>query len=680
MNISDLIQPQHLTRRAVVYVRQSTPNQVLNNQESQQLQYALTGRASEFGWQEHDIQVVDTDLGVSGKIVENRAGFQQLASDIALGKVGILIAGEAQRLARNCTQWYQLLDLCGHVDCLIADRDGVYDASTINGRLLLGLKGQISELELHILRTRLNDGLLNKARRGELALNLPTGLTRSPSGEVIKHPDREVQSQLSLVFDIYEEKRSLAKVVQFFHQRNLTIPRRDEFGDIHWKRPTVASIVSTLKNPAYAGAFAYGRSRTERDEKTGKIRRKSLPIEEWKICLRDKYPAYISWERFERIYQMLRDNYNEYDRNKTRGVPREGKALLQGMVYCGQCGHKMVLQYTGGVRYICNYLRRQHGEPLCQRLLADPIDEQVIRWFFESLSVADIDLSAGALEEADRQRDAILSARRKEVERLRYQARLAERQYQHSDPENRLVAAELEQRWETALRELKAGEERLACEEETTTRWALPADLLEMLKEFGARLPELWEQGLFDSVKKKALLRSMIDKVVLHRVAADRVRTRVVWRGGATTDDDVSVPVGSFAEMSGAKEMEEAIVRMARESQKDEQIARSLTAQGYHSPMRGVVLASTVRKVRLQHRILHQPSQSHPRHVRGYLTVPQLANQLKISSSWIHDRISKGIIRVQKDASTKCYLFPDKPDTLRKFRELIAGEISHLDY
>jgi hypothetical protein len=377
---------------------------------------------------------------------------------------------------------------------------------------------------------------------------------------------------------------------------------------------------------------------------------------------------------------MLRDNYNEYDRNKRRGVPREGKALLQGIVYCGQCGHKMVLQYTGGVRYICNYLRRQCREPLCQRLLADPIDEQVVRWFFESLSVAEIDLSARALEEADRQRDTILSARRKEVERLRYQARLVERQYQHSDPENRLVAAELEQRWETALRELKEGEERLASQEEATARWALPADLLEMLKEFGPRLPELWEQGLFDCAKKKALLRSMIDKVVLHRVAPDKVRTRVVWRGGAVTVDDVSVPVGSFAELSDAQEMESAIVRMAREGQSDEQIAQWLTAQGYHSPMRAVVLASTVQKVRLQHRILHQPSQSHPRHVEGYLTVSQLAKQLEISASWIHARIGKGIIRVKKDASTKCYLFPDKPRTLREFRQLIAGKISHLAY
>jgi DNA invertase Pin-like site-specific DNA recombinase len=631
MNISDLIQPRHLSRLAVIYVRQSSPNQVLNHQESQRLQYALKELAIQLGWHPDDIVVI-------------------------------------------------VLDLCGRSDCLIADRDGVCDASSVNGRLLLGLKGQISEVELHFLRGRLTEGLLNKAKRGELALTLPTGLIRLESGEVSKHPDREVQSRLSLIFDSYLERRSLAKVVDFFQKQKLKVPRRDQFGDIHWKRPSTANIVSTLKNPAYAGAFAYGRSRTVMDEKTGKTRKISLPIEEWKICIRDKYPAYISWETFEKIYQMLRDNYSEYDRNKTRGVPREGKALLQGVVYCGQCGHKMTLQYTGGVRYICNYLKQHQGDALCQRLLADPIDDQVVQWFFDALSVSEIDLSASVLQEVERKRDVLLSARRKEVERLRYQARLAERQYQHTDPENRLVAAELEQRWEVALRELKEAEERLECEEQTTPQWAIPADLLEMLKKFGPRLPELWEQGLFDSAKKKTLLRSLIDKVVLQRVAADKVRARVVWRGGATTTDDVSVPVGSFAELSDAKEMEDAIVRMAREGQKDEQIAQWLTAQGHHSPMRDVVLASTVQKVRLQHRILHQPSQSHPRHVRGYLTVPQLAAKLEISQSWIHDRIRKDIIRVTKDASTKCYLFPDKSNTLRQFRQLIAGKISYLDY
>jgi DNA invertase Pin-like site-specific DNA recombinase len=678
MNTSDLIQPRHLVRRAVIYVRQSSPHQVINHQESQRLQRALTQRALELGWQEQDIQVIDADLGITGTLAECRTGFQELVAEVALGKVGILLAYEAQRLARNCTHWYQLLDLCGHTDCLIADRDGVYDASTVNGRLLLGLKGQISELELHLLRGRLTDGILNKAKRGELPLTLPTGLVRLPSREVVKHPDREVQSRVTLIFATLLEKRSLAQVVRFFKEQDLKVPRQDRFGDIHWKRPTVARLGSMVKNPAYAGAFAYGRTRSVRCEKTGKLRQKLRPIEQWKVCIRDKYPAYVSWDTFEKIYAMLRDNYSEYDRNKTRGVPREGKALLQGIVWCGECGHKMVLQYQGGTQYLCNYLRQQHGEPVCQRLPADAIDDQVVHWFFDALSVAEIDVASHALEEADRRRDELFSVRRKEVERLRYQARLADRQYRHADPENRLVTAELEQRWEAALRELKEAEEKLAREEQNTPCWALPVDLVEALRDFGPRLPELWEQGLFDSSQKKALLRSLIDKVVLHRVAPDKVRTRVVWRGGLTTSADVPVHVGRFAAMSDAKEIEEAIVRMAREGQTDQQVAQWLTSCGHRSPMASTVLPSTVRIIRLRHRILIRRNQSHPRRVPGYLTVPQVADKLKVTSHWLYDRIHNGTIRVNKDASTKCYLFPDKPATLRQFRQLLDGKISHV--
>jgi DNA invertase Pin-like site-specific DNA recombinase len=678
MNTSDLIQPHHLVRRAVIYVRQSSPHQVQNNRESQRLQYALRQRVLELGWHERDIQVIDADLGVTGTLAECRKGFQKLVAEVALGEIGILISYEAQRLARNCTHWYQLLDLCGHTDCLIADRDGVYDAASVNGRLLLGLKGQISELELHILRGRLNAGILNKAQRGELAMTLPTGLTRLSSGEVLKHPDREVQSRLSMVFDTLLEKRSLAKVVGLFHREGIKIPRQDRFGDIQWKRPTVASLGSMVKNPAYAGAFAYGRSRSMRDEKTGKLRQKLLPIEHWKICIRDKYPAYISWETFEKIWTMLRDNHSEYDRNKTRGVPRDGQALLQGIAYCGECGHKMVLQYKGGTQYLCNYLRQQHSEPVCQRLPADAIDSQVAQWFFEALSVAEIDLAASALRAADEQRDELLSARRQEVQRLRYQARLAERQYQHTDPENRLVASELEKRWETSLHELKEAQEKLAHEEQNAPCWSIPADLLEVLQEFGPRLPELWEQGLFKWSQKKSLLRCLIDKVVLHRVAGDKVRTRVVWRGGLTTSGDVLVHVGSFAQLSGANEMKDAILWMARERQTDEQIAQTLTTQGYRSPKASTVLPSTVRIIRLKHRILIRRNQSHPRHVPGYLTVPQLACKLGVTCHWLYDRIHNGTIHVTKDTTTKGFLFPDNPATLREFRQLADGRISQV--
>jgi DNA invertase Pin-like site-specific DNA recombinase len=254
MNTSDLIQPRHLQRRAVIYVRQSSPNQVITNLESQRMQYALRDRAVTLGWHAQDVQVIDKDLGRSGATTEQRVGFQELVAQIALGEVGILLAYDATRLARNCSHWYQLLDLCGRTDCLIADRDGVYDPTSINGRLLLGLKGQISELELHTIRARLTAGILSKASRGELELTLPTGLERLESGVVVKHPSSEVQQRVSLVFTTFLEQKSVAQTVRWFIQQELLLPRRDHLGDIQWKRTTAASISLILNNPAYAGA------------------------------------------------------------------------------------------------------------------------------------------------------------------------------------------------------------------------------------------------------------------------------------------------------------------------------------------------------------------------------------------------------------------------------------------
>ncbi len=681
MPTSDLIQPRHLTRRAVVYVRQSSPHQVLTNTESQRMQYAMTRRARELGWRDEDVLIVDDDTGRTATTTAGRLGFQQLAAQVALGEIGVIVAYEATRLARNCTHWYQLLDLCGHAGCLIADRDGVYDPGSVNGRLLLGLKGAISELEMHTLRGRLTAGILSKAERGELALTLPTGLVRRDDGCVEKHPDQEVRNRILLVFDTLLEKRSLARVVHHFRHHHLTVPRRDRHGTIQWKRPTIANLGSMVKNPAYAGAFVYGRTRSLRAENTGKTQQRLLPPNQWRIVVRDRYPAYVSWQTYERIRQMLRDNHAEYDRNKTRGVPRDGQALLHGIVYCGECGHKLCVQYKGGTQYLCNHLRQQHGEPVCQRLRAVPIDEQVVRWFFEALSRASIDLSARTLTEADSRRTAILAARRQQVQRLRYAASRAERQYQHVDPENRLIAAELERRWEAALRELREAEEQLAHDEQHAPVWAIPADLLETLHDIGPRLPELWEQRLFSSAQKKSLLRSLIDKVVVHRLGGrqgDRIHLRVVWRGGAMTTVDLAVSVGRFADRTGAAEMEATVLRLAREGRSDIEIAATLTGQGHRSARGATVLPSTVKTIRLKHRVLNRASQSHPRHVDGYLTIPQLAEKLKIPRHWISDRIHNGTIVVEKDTATRCYLFPDNLETLRQFRQLLDGTITEM--
>lgn len=327
MTTSDLIKAFHLGRLAIIYIRQSSPHQALTNQESTRLQYALKQLALELGWHEDQIRIIDEDQGRTASTTEGRHGLKELVTLVTLEHVGIIFSTEVTRLSRNCSDWYPLLDICGYRNCLIADRDGIYDPSTINGRLLLGLKGQISELELHTIRGRLTAGLLNKAGRGELALTLPVGLIRDPLERILKHPDIEIQGRIALIFDTFLRVRSATQVVRSFNQNSLLIPRKDDLGDIVWRPPTVPAICSTLENPAYAGAFVYGRTRTIlKPGSTSKRTQKRLPMAEWKIRINDKYPAYIDWATFETIQAMLRDNCSEYDRNKTRGVPRPGKA------------------------------------------------------------------------------------------------------------------------------------------------------------------------------------------------------------------------------------------------------------------------------------------------------------------------------------------------------------------
>ena len=291
---SDLVTPAHLQRKAIIYIRQSTPHQQISNQESLRLQYALHQRAEGLGWHPDEIEIIDADLGLTGASAQHRAGFQEVVAKVTLGQVGIILSVDVTRLSRNCSDWYPLLDVCGYRGCLIADNDGLYDPGSANGRLLLGLKGQLSELELHTIRARMTAGLLNKAARGALALQLPVGLVRDATDTVHKDPHREVQERLSLVFATFLRVKSASKVLDFFKAHELQLPRRDRFGDLVWKQPTVAAILQILKNPAYAGAFVYGRTRSVRSDPTApRAKQVHLPMEQWKILVKDIYPAYV---------------------------------------------------------------------------------------------------------------------------------------------------------------------------------------------------------------------------------------------------------------------------------------------------------------------------------------------------------------------------------------------------
>ena len=675
MNTCELVRPTHPQRQAVIYIRQSSPHQVITHRESRQLQYALRQRAAELGWREQDIRVVDCDLGRSAATARGRRGFQQLVADVALGKIGIIIAYDATRLARNCSDWYPLLDTCGYRDCLLGDRDGVYDPASVNGRLLLGIKGQMSELELHMLRARLNAGILSKAQRGELALCLPIGLVRDPSGQVLKHPNLEVQDRLRIVFETFLQRRSAAQVVRALRDGNLSLPRRDRFGDVAWRPPNEAGVCSILKNPAYAGAFVYGRTRCAGRRGEGALRT-PVPPEQWRVCIHGKYPAYISWETYNQIQAMLRDNHAEYERNQTRGTPRPGKALLHGLVFCGECGHKMMVQYKRGTRYVCNHLRQQFQEPLCQVLPADPLDACVTGLFMEAFSAVELDLHVQVAARARHERGQMLGAVRQQLQRLGYQARLAERQFNQSDPDNRLVTAELERRWEQALAALKEAEAATPPAQRENEPLVLDGAMRKTLENVGRNLPRLWP-GLPPD-RKKTLLRCLIEKVVLRRAQSDTVSVRVVWKGGQVSGVEVPVPVKSIEALSRSGQMKEQVRKLAAQGHNDQQTARRLTQAGFRSPTQNSVLPSTVREIRLRQGILLKPAHSHPRQIRGHLTVKQLAKKLGILGHWIYDRIHNGTIEVKKDQARNVYLFPNRPKILEQFRKLIAGKLQSL--
>jgi DNA invertase Pin-like site-specific DNA recombinase len=679
---AEAIQPNHRTRLAIVYVRQSSPHQALANQESLQLQYNLRQRACAAGWEAGQVRVIDTDLGRTGRSTEGRPGFQEVVTWVNQELVGIIFAYDVTRLARNCTAWYQLLDLCGDRHCLVGDQDGIYDPATPNGRLILGLKGLISELELHTLRARLTAGLLTKAQRGELALTLPVGLIRDALGRVLKHPDQEVQHRLDLVFSSFLQVKAAGQVVRWFRDRNLLRPRRERFGDLVWRPPTVPAILAILKNPAYAGAFVYGRTRgVPRAGAAHQKVQKPLPIDQWKVCHRDQYPAYIPWETFEKIQTMIRDNHSAYDRHKTRGIPRPGKALLHGLVYCGECGHKMVVQYKGRPCYLCNYLRQQYQVPVCQKLPADPIDAHVVAAFLQALSPVELDLYNKAVAALRHDDDQVRQAQQQPIERLRYQARLTERQSNQADPDNRLVASELERRWEVALRELHDAEARLQPEQQQPkVPDALSPQEREAFLQAGQTIADLWRQGGLTRPQQKAFLRCLIDKVVVRRSVPDMLQVRIVWRGGDTTEATLPVTVGALARLSSAKEMDKEILRLAKAGHTDVEIADLLTRQGHRSPKHATVLPSTVRILRLRPRLFRKRSQSPPRRIPGRLTVPQLARALGITKHWIYDRIHNGTIQVARDRRTNLYLFPDQSKTLTLFKHLRAGKLQQLRF
>jgi DNA invertase Pin-like site-specific DNA recombinase len=643
----------HYQRLAFVYIRQSTPRQVIQNQESQQNQYRLRQRAEELGWPADRVRVIDSDLGVSGSEAAGRSGFQELVTEISLGHAGIVFGYEVSRLARNNADWYQLLDLAAVFGTLIADSDGIYDPRVYNDRLLLGLKGTMSEAELHLLRQRLDAGRMNQVKRGAYRQRLPTGYLRLPDGRVIKDPDDQVRHVIELTFAKFEELGSVNKVIRYLRHQGILFPRRQHAGpqinQMLWKVASESAVTGMLKNPAYAGAFAYGRRQNDptlrqAGRPTTGNRRK--PMAEWLHLQQNVYPAYITWEQYLANQERIRQNGLRFteSQQKAQGIVRQGPGLLQGLVVCGHCGHRMQTAYKPTPRYHCHGLVRTAMAPSeCNAAGARGLDEMVVQAFFEVLQPAQLDALEAILASRQADRDQLVRQWQDQLKRAQYEVHQAQRQYDAVDPDNRLVAAELERRWETKLQQLRQTEEAFHHFQQTPLPETIPPDLRSLFQEVSSRLPELWPA--LSNAQKKELLRSMIQRVIIRRPARDRLAVRIVWISGCFSDYTTLTPVLRQQDVSGFDRMLERIQELCKKGYNDDQIAKHLTEEGFHTARLPYVTSTSVQKIRLVQKWYSPFEQCRGiDSVGNYLTVNGMAKQLGVSESTIYRYIYQQII------------------------------------
>ena len=530
---------RHLARKAYLYVRQSTLRQVMENTESTQRQYALRQRAIALGWPAEQIVVIDTDLGQSGASAADREGFQRLVTEVGLGRAGIVMGLEVSRLARNSSDWHRLLEICALTDTLILDEDGIYDPAHFNDRLLLGLKGTMSEAELHLLRARLRGGILNKARRGELESPLPIGLVYDTCGHVVLDPDLQVQQAIRTLFETFRRSGSATATVKFFRKQRLHFPRRahggPNEGEIVWADIDHSCVLRLLHNPRYAGAFFFGRTRHNKILGQGEQRRK-LPREEWIALLQGVHPGYISWSEFEENQRRLTQNSCVHGADRRRSPPREGPALLQGLTICGRCGDRMTVRYSYQRNrlvpyYMCQRDGIQNGEPICQCIPGASIDAAVAKLLLEVVTPMAVEVALAVQEEIQARALETDALRRKQVERACYEAELARHRYMRVDPNNRLVADALEAEWNARLRAQREAEEECHRQREAD-RVTLDEQQRKRILALVSDFPRLWSDSNVPDRERKRIVRLLLEDVTLAK--GQQLTAHLRFRGGAT--------------------------------------------------------------------------------------------------------------------------------------------------
>jgi DNA invertase Pin-like site-specific DNA recombinase/DNA-binding transcriptional MerR regulator len=587
----------------MVYVRQSTQHQVLEHRESTARQYALADRAEACGWSPDRIEVIDDDQGVSGSSIVGREGFQRLLAEISADRVGIVLGLEMSRLARSCKDWHTLLELCAIYRTLLADADGLYDPSNHNDRLLLGLKGTMSEAELHILKTRMHQGMWNKAERGEVLNHPPIGYIRSVKaregeGDYVIDPDAQVQEVVRMVFDQFERLGSINALLRWMVNQDIKMLVRPHFGsdrgELSWRRPNRVTLCNMLHHPIYAGAYRWGHREVDAKKKiagrptTGRTLKSH---EDCRVLIRDRFDAYIDWETFERIQQTLRENSHL---GTTMSAPRHGPSVLAGLVVCGRCGHRMLVSYanirkdnpTGSLRYSCQREAIDYGGDRCQSLSGESLEAFVIARLLQVVEPASLEVSLAAVEDIQRERERLHSHWRQRLSRSRHEVEVARKSYASVDPENRLVAKELERRWEEALRE----QEQLTVEYDrfqTSTPAKLSDDERQEIKSLSERLPQLWHAEITTAQDRCAIARMLIDEVVVNIEGdSERVDVDIHWEGGFGSHHAMRRPVQTYEQLSYYDELLSRIKALLDAGSTLGVIAERLNAEGYQPPKR----------------------------------------------------------------------------------------------
>ena len=605
LSVDEPISTLHRAKLAYVYIRQSTPGQIRHHQESTTLQYRLVERALALGWPRERVTVIDEDLGKSGAESRLRSGFQRLIAEVGLGHAGLVLSFDASRLARNNCDWHQLLQLCSMFSVLIADSERLYDPGLYHDRLLLGLSGIMSEAELHQIRVRQHQAERQKAARGELRIPLPAGLAPVPGGGIMLNPDGEVQARIRLVFERFALLGSAKAVVRYLRQADLALPVRPLRGPAPhatlWREATDARVRSILKNPAYAGAYVYGRRCVAPERRCLQSRNptRAVPREEWEVCIHQAHQGYISWEEHMEISDRLADNVGNF-RKGHRGAPRRGQGLLQGIAVCGSCGRRMGLNYSGDGGnwpvYRCHADKNLCAKQYCQEVRAPSVEAEIERLLLAALAPDQLALTLAALDEINADVRSLERQWALKRERAAYEMERARRQYNAVEPENRLVARSLEVLWEEKLRDA----ERI---EQEHQRWkaeqvvALSDEDDLRITALGIDLPQLWE--MLGNAERKAMLRLVIDQVVLdQRRARGMVWMRITWQTGAATEHWVRRRTQSYAEAAHVELIEQQIRDLNAAGLMDAEIAAALNAEGLPNCRGGAFTNGTVHLLR----------------------------------------------------------------------------------